>query len=72
MGRWRLAGICLSIPGKSSVVQRPGARAGLVVLEIITFTPKIKLNWGNVYDLWLSVFFGEGMDWLCGVFVACT
>lgn len=62
MGRWRLAGICLSIPEKRSVVQSPGARAGLVVLEIITFTPKIKLNWGNVYGLLLSVFWGEGMD----------
>lgn len=33
----------------------PGAKAGLVVLEVVTFALKNKLNWANTNDLMLAV-----------------
>lgn len=45
---------------KSSVVQSPAGKAGLVVLEIMTFAPKNKLNWANVNVLLLAVCLGKG------------
>lgn len=55
------------------MVPSHGAKTGRVVLEITTFPPKIKLNWGDVCVVFLLVdSLGEGMDWFWGGLVACV